>query len=189
MAINIPDLLNLFEQSRAHLQSEVNRIAEPQGEILAIDIPLERSLIQALAAAHSGGVHGLYQRLQQLSLQAVPLRATDEWLEWWCETYEVFRKAALPAAGTVNFTGQAGKQIPPGTALTHGPSGQGYVLEALVTLDEFGNGSGDVLANEAGAASNQVAGATLTLDTTPDGVTGQAAVADSGLTGGAEVDK
>ncbi len=176
MPFQRPDLATLIERAQADIESRLP----------GADARLRRSLLGVLARMHAGTVHGLYGYLDWVSKQLMIDTADAEHLERHASIWGVSRKAAMPATGTVTFTGTDGAVIPQGTALQRA-DGIKYATDAEATISA-GSASAGVTASQPGESSNAAGGTGLTLVSPVSGVNSAATVNSAGLTGGADTE-
>jgi uncharacterized phage protein gp47/JayE len=124
--------------------------------------------------------------LDWISLQAVPYTSTDEYLEAWGALKGVFRKDATAASGTVIFAGTTGRVLDEGTQVVRSDTVT-YTATSTGTVDASGNVSVTALADETGAAGNNLAGVGFALGTPIDGIQANG-TALTPFTGGADVE-
>lgn len=158
--------------------------ADIQGELPQSSPWLRRNLLGILAKAMSGLAHGLYGALDQLAKNLLPTTRVESILAIWCAIFGVDRLAATKASGTIAVTGVDLSVIPAGTLYQLG--GNRYVVDTDITI-VAGIGAGTVKADEAGAAANLDAGATLTLVAPVSGIDNSASVT-ANIGGGADTE-
>lgn len=150
------------------------------------DTRLRRSNLNVLARVHSGATHGLYGYLGWIARQVVPDTAEAEVMERHASIWGVVRVAATFAAGSVTFTGTDTTVIPAGTGLA---SASGVAYEtAAEGIIAAGTALVAVTALDAGTDGNAPAAALLSLVGAIPGVSSQATVDASGLTGGVDAE-
>lgn len=141
---------------------------------------LRRSLLGILARSEAGAVHMLYGFLEWAAKQAIIDTAEKEYLERWAAIWKVFRKAADFSTGPALLAGAVGSTLPAGTIFQRQDGVQYRTLADGVftgtTLQPT------VVAVEAGAAGDAIAGTPLFLLSPVAGVqsTGSAAAAIEG---------
>jgi uncharacterized phage protein gp47/JayE len=133
---------------------------------------------------HSGAVHGLYGYLAYIAEQVMYDTAEGEYLERWASIWDISRKQADYASGSVTFTGTSGSVIPAGTELQRSDE-MTYTLAADVTLAS-GTGTGTVTATEAGSDGNADAGVTLSFISAIEGINTSAIIGSGGIAGGSD---
>lgn len=143
---------------------------------------LRRSLLGIIGRSEAGAVHMLYGFLEWAARQAIIDTAEKEYLERWAAIWKVFRKAADYSTGAALLTGAVGSTILAGTILQRQDGVQYRVLAdgtfTGTTLQPT------VVAVEAGAAGDTVAGTPLFLLSPVAGVQSTGAAAtdiDGGL--------
>jgi uncharacterized phage protein gp47/JayE len=173
--------------SRPSLAELVDRVqSDIEVGLPGADARTRRSVLDVLARAEAGAVHGLYGYLAWLALQAMPDTAEIEHLDRWSRIWGVARKTATQAAGPVAFAGTDGVTVPAGTTLRRS-DGAEYATLADATI-AAGAASAAVEAAVAGAAGNTDAGVKLSLVTPIAGVQNQATVAAGGISAGEDVE-
>jgi uncharacterized phage protein gp47/JayE len=122
-----------------------------------------------------------------LSAQFFPDTCETVYLDRWASIWGVPREQPTAAAGAVNVTGNPGAVVP---ASMQWQRSDGVFYQTLqgITLDATGNGTIQVTAAAAGAASNADTGTPLQSVTTAPGVQRAATVADPGIAGGADLE-
>lgn len=144
--------------------------------------PLSNSNIRIIVTALSKAVYSEYQSIQQISLQATPATATNEYLDIWGSIKGVTRSAATQATGQISFTGTAGVSIPSGTVLI-AENGETYTTDTLV---DVGSNVG-ITAVNSGSEGNQEANVTLSLQTSIAGVN-NTLILSNAITNGTDVE-
>lgn len=144
---------------------------------------LATRLTKDLATSQAGAVHGLYGYLQWLEKQLFPETCDDENL--YLHSAGVPRRAAAPATGPVDFTGDDGAVIVEGTRLQ--VDDQEYATTEEVSI-AGGVATAQVEALAAGLAGNQSAGTQINLVSPVTGVNSAATVGDAGLAGGVDLE-
>lgn len=172
-----PTLTEVIERVLADLSS---RVVGVDGAVL------RRSVLGVLGRGLAGASHELHGHLEWIARQVIPDTADAEYLERWANIWGVRRKAAEFAEGQVTFTGANGSIIPEGT-LVQRQDGARFETLADATI-AAGAASVAVRAQEAGAAGNTIAGATVTLLQPVSGVQANASVAAGGLTNGSDTE-
>lgn len=173
------NIARLLQQSLA----EAGQTAMP-AELVATDLELARSTVNALALAQGVGLHGAYRYLRDfIARQAIPSKAVDEFLDAWLETYNLPRKEAQSAGGTVAGTGVNASLLPAGTLLQT-TDGRQYRTTADAAVSG-GTVQPQVIALVPGTAANVGDGTALTLISPVTGVDA-AFTAPGGISGGAE---
>lgn len=150
------------------------------------DAPLRRSVVGVLARVAAGQAHMLYGYLDWLAGQPFVDTAEAEYLERHARIWDVTRKAAVAAAGTVSLPGANGAVIPAGTELRRADDAL-YTSTADATVTG-GAAAVPVAAQAAGAVGNADAGITLTLTSPVSGVQASGTVAAGGIVGGLDAE-
>lgn len=139
------------------------------------------------ANAVAAALEGLYQHQQWIIRQILPDTADADYLERWASLFNINRKAAVSASGTITFTAATNGAIAIGTEAKT-PDGVAFVTTAggLITA-----GASLTLAARAvvpGITGNIVANTALTLTAAPAGVNSGCVVATA-MTGGMDVEQ
>lgn len=145
-----------------------------------------RNLLNIIARAHAGSVHGLYGYLDWLAKQLMPDTSEAEFLDRQAAIWNITRKGAAPAKGNITATGTNGATIPAGTVLQRS-DGAEYTSDADGTIIG-GTATIAVTAVTAGAAGNTAANSAVSFTSPIVGVQSAATVAAGGLSGGADIE-
>ncbi|MBR0681903.1 baseplate J/gp47 family protein [Roseomonas eburnea] len=152
-----------------------------------VDARSPNTVLGVLARVVAMGQFDLWLYQRRIADDLMPDTAAAEALERHADIWGVTRLPASPAIGSATFTGSDGTLLPAGLEL-RAASGQIYTTDSVAEISG-GTATVAVLATEAGAAGNQVAGAVLQLVAPIAGVLPQSAVvAAGGLTGGADLE-
>lgn len=146
---------------------------------------VRRSLVGVLARVLAGGLWGLQGYAEWLDRQKWPDLCEAEYLDWHGARWDVTRKAAQQASGTVSFTGADGTAVPIGTTVQRADGVQ-YVTQAA-GLIAAGAALVGVVAVDAGAAGNALVGAAVNL-TSPIAGVNAVATATTALAGGSDLE-
>lgn len=147
-----------------------------------IDARSEYALAGVIARVQGLSTYDLWLHQRALADELLPDTAVD-WLERHASLWGITRNAAEAAAGTVQVAGVNGTPVPGGISL-RSATGALYTTQASATI-AAGVASLSVLADEAGAAGNLAASATLDLVSPIAGLSAQTATVEAaGLTGG-----
>jgi len=176
MAFQRPSLQTLI----ARVQSDI------EAGLPGSDARLRYSLLDIIARAQAGVVHGLYGHLDFLSRQIIIDTAESDYLERWAGVWGITRKVATAAQGNVTFTGVDASVIPLGATLQRS-DGAEYTTNAAGTITG-GVALVAVTAITAGGDANAAAASTLTLMTPVSGVDNAAIVDGNALTGGVNIE-
>lgn len=186
--VAIPSIDELAQNAARLLQqslADAGQAAMP-AELSATDLELSRSTVKALALVQAVGLHGAYRLLRDyIARQAIPVMASDEFLDGWLETYNMPRKEAVAAQGAVSGTGVDASLMPAGTLLQT-TDGRQYRTSADAVV-QAGAIQAQVIALLPGTAANLADGTPLTLVSPVTGVD-SAFTAAAGISGGAEVE-
>lgn len=150
---------------------------------------LSRSVLTVFSKIWAGACHHMHDMLAWLFLQVFADTAEGAYLARWARVWNIFRKPAAAAVGSVSFSGADGAIIPAGTLMQHQAGGLQYAARADGEASgETSGGSISVLvrAVERGAAGNLPAGAALTLTAPIAGVRSDGLVDADGISGGAD---
>jgi len=150
------------------------------------DAPLRRSVVGVLARVTAGQAHMQYGYLEWLAQQPFVDTAEAEYLERHASIWDVPRKVAVAATGTVGLPGTNGAVIPAGTELQRADEAL-FISTADATVTA-GVAAVPVAAQAAGAAGNTAVGITLTLTSPVSGVQASGTVAAGGITGGVDAE-
>lgn len=103
---------------RPSLPQLIDRVSgDLESRMAGVDARLRRSNAAVLSRVHAGATHGLYGYLAWLALQLLPDTAESEHLLRHASIWGQARRAAVPAAGGVTFSGANDAVIPAGTLL------------------------------------------------------------------------
>lgn len=143
---------------------------------------MRRSNAKVFGRVLSGASHGLYGYVSYLANQMFVDTAESEYLDRWASIYDVKRKQATAASGSIKFTfsGEV-VNIPEGTALQ---SDAGILYRT--TSAPSSDGVASCEAEEAGTSGNQEDGDTLTLTSPIAGVMSEVTIV--GMSGGADAE-
>ena len=148
---------------------------------------LNKGVVRGLIELFAWGLWQLYQLLETVHRQAVPLDATGDWLSLHASQIGETRKAATKAVGNILFlrseTASGNIRIPAGRIVRTRTDGEGnvyrYVTTAVAVLPEGQTSVAvPVEAEEYGAASNAAQGQICELATPVPGIGGVTNVAD-----------
>ena len=181
-----PSIQQLANNHARSLQEALAQAALSAGVVTpeqANDLVLARSNINVQSVVHAIGMHGLYQWLAKyIARQAVPIWATDAFLDGWLGAFGLTRKPAAAASDTISGSGTAGAWLTKGTQL-QSTAGLLYSVEADVQVSASGSITARVTALNACTAYNLPANATLTLTASVNGIGGTFS-APAGIGGG-----
>jgi uncharacterized phage protein gp47/JayE len=168
---------------RPDLQTLITRVtADMNSRFPGAYNRLRRTVIAVFARVLAGLAHGLYGYLDWLSKQILPDTMEEDRLIRFGTIMGVTYPVAAKATGAITVTGTDGAVIPVDT-LWQSASGIEYVVTTETAITG-GSASVPVSAVMNGASGNAVAGTVLTIVSPISGVTSDAAVDASGLTGG-----
>lgn len=175
---------------RARTQSAITTGLEKIGALLRF------SNMRVLGDVCAGMSHLHFGFLDWIARQTNPSTATGEFLAMWGALVRVYRKPATAATGqSVPITGTAGTVAKAGAVLNRG-DGYQYTLDADVTIDSTGTGSGSVTAvlpdasadsTGGGASGNAAAGTSLKFDVAVEGIDSGVTL-NTAITGGADIE-
>lgn len=143
---------------------------------------LRKAVLRVLGVAQAGLAHLHFGYIDWISKQAVPWTATDEYLAGWGAMKNVFRKDAVAAVISAQFTGTAGVVISAGIEVKRS-DGTAYTVDATQAVGEDGKAVVVLRAAGAGAAGNCPAGTPVTLSSTITGLQSTGTVVGAIATG------
>jgi uncharacterized phage protein gp47/JayE len=162
------------------------QVADPAA-LTPRDLELARSNVAAIAFVMGAGLHGAYRYLRDfVARQAIPTRASGEFLDAWLDAYGLTRKPASAATGTVQGAGVTGSVLPANTLL-QGATGQQYKVTAAATVVS-GALVASVVAVTPGTGALAAEGAVLNLVSPVTGINTGFTVAPGGIAGGSEAE-
>ena len=153
---------------------------------LPIRLNLNKGIVRGILELFAWGLWQLYNFLDRIHQQAIPLQASGNWLDTHAAQVGEIRKAATKARGHVRFfrgSASGNIRIPEGRIVRTKPDGKGavyrYSTDALAVLQD-GQESVAVLvtAEEYGQASNASVGQICELVTPVEGIGGVSNDAD-----------
>jgi uncharacterized phage protein gp47/JayE len=169
---------------RPGLQEIVARVEGVTASRLGLGQLLRRSILRAWARLVAGATHLFHGHLDWIARQAMVDTAELEHLNRHASIYQINRKAAEFASGTVALVGNDGAEIPEGTLLQRA-DGMRYLTTADAEISA-GGATVEVQAELAGAAANEDAEVTLSLVSPISGVNSTGTILAGGLAGGAD---
>lgn len=143
---------------------------------------LRKAVLRVLGGAQAGLAHLHFGYIDWISKQAVPWTATDEYLAGWGAMKNVFRKDAVAAVISAQFTGTAGVVISAGVEIKRA-DGTAYTVDATQAVGLDGKAVVVLRATAAGAAGNCPAGTPVTLSSTITGLQSTGTVVGAIATG------
>lgn len=150
---------------------------------------LTRSVLAALAKVWAGACHGMYAFFAWLYPQVFVDTAEAEFMARWAAVWNIERKPAAAAVGSLLVSGVDGKILPAGMLYINNATQQQYSVISDVLIAS-GWGVATVTAVESGSAGNLAAGAELALIAPVGGIVSaavvQAAEDGAGISGGAD---
>lgn len=186
--VPVPSIQELAQNAARLLQqrlADAAQVARP-ADLGTADLELARSTVLALALVQAVGVHGAYRYLRDfVARQAVPNKATAEFLDDWLASYGMVRLGAEAATGMVRGSG-VNASILPANTLLQTSDGRQYrtAADAVVTS---GVVEASAIALVAGEAANVGDGTALQLVSPVSGID-SAFTAPGGISGGAEAE-
>lgn len=160
--------------------------ADVETELSGVSARLRHTPEYALARAMAGLVHLKHGHSSWVAEQILPDEASERFLVRYAQLFDVLRKQATPATGTINVTGSGG-DLTAGDVFVRDGDGARYLVDADVlgiTTD-----TATVTSEEVGETYNLSAGATLRLESPIAGVDDVATVAVGGLAGGTDIEE
>lgn len=186
---SIDDLRANHERQMQQALASAQQAAAPLGGLSVTELELARSNTKALSVVQGIGWHGAFRYLRDfIARQAIPIKATGEFLIGWLETFGMKKKSATAASGAVTGTGVPATLL---TALTvmQTTDGRQYSVVADTAATGGGAVAATVRALVAGAAGNLPGGTELTLVSAVPGIDAIFTVdMPNGITGGADVE-
>lgn len=177
MPFERPTLVALMRRARADLE-----LALPGTDA---DLPYSRELILAnMTAALADGCHG---HIEWLARQVLPDRCDEEALATWARVFQVPRKQAAAARGSIMVSGEKGATCPLATVWQR-RDGVRYTQLEPVVFSAAGTLAAPVAAEQAGNAGNLASGNTLNLVSPVAGIASQALVTGE-IANGADQEK
>ncbi len=174
MPLNRPTLLTLIDRIAGDVTSSLTGAST-----LAL-----RSVLRVFVRVVAGAIHLVYGYIDNLTEQLFIKTASSSYLDQIGSEYGVNRTAAAKAAGITTATGTNGSIIPIGTELQN-TTGYVYTTDVAVTITA-GTALLAITASVAGVASNDVAGASLTLTSPIIGVNTATTVDSNAVSNGAD---
>lgn len=150
------------------------------------DSLLWTSIIGVTAVVLAGLAYTIQGFIDWVARMVHPITAEGEWLARWGVLVGVFQKPATHSSGYITVTGVAGSIVEAGRVLQAG--GITYTTQEPPVTLVAGSAQVAVKSDVTGAATNVLAGATLTFQSPPAGVQAATVVAAGGITGGADIE-
>lgn len=175
MAFNIPSYEELLEQNKANIRAKF-----PDASLLS------RSFLTVFAKVVSMATYGLYQFGEWIFRQIFIDTADAENLERHAKNRGKSRKEASFAAGNVVFTGTNGVSVPNGTEIKradgviYNTTSSGVIADGCAVVP--------VKAANTGNSGNAESGSILSMTSAIVGVSVTVTVADSGISGGYDIE-
>jgi uncharacterized phage protein gp47/JayE len=172
---------------RPTLPNLIQRVTQQiQANLPGTDPNLRRSVSGIVATVLAQELMAEYAYLDFIATQFFVSTASGIYLDLRGNPLGVFREQPEPATGTVTFSGSNGRSVPAQSVLQSLDGTQLYAVSNSPTIAS-GSAIGTLTALTPGSASNQSAGATLTLSIGIAGINAQAIVAGGGLQGGTDL--
>lgn len=181
----IPNLAKSIDDIRAELFARIEEVQDEyqQKGWLPARLNLNKGIVRGILELVSWMIWQLYQILNTIFAQAVPLQASGDWLDVHAVQVGVSRKKELKAAGNVIFSRLEGASndrnipIPAGTIIRTLPDGKGEIYRYVTTADVVLPSGSDTVTAPAqsetyGAAANAGIGQICEIVTPVDGVGG-----------------
>jgi uncharacterized phage protein gp47/JayE len=176
----IPSLSDLFTRVVGAFRSEAS-----------LDASLPFNNVYPIAKVIAGHSSEIFGRMDYVGQQAFVLHADEYWLGEHAKQYNIPRKSAELATGSIDVISSSDISIPAGTVFTRVSDDAQYVSSIAVSLPSAGTAIVSVVAQETGEASNADAGDVMTFDAGVTGTgadTATASVATGGIIGGADLE-
>lgn len=170
---------------RPTLTQLVDRISrDVEQRVTSGDRLLRRSVLSILSRVFAGAVHLMYSFLTYMAENLFAATANEDGLTNIGDEYGLSINGSVQAEGEADIVGTNGYDVTAGTELQDS-SGVLFTVQSTVTIAS-GVATLSLIANEGGDDGNKDEGAILTFLTQPDGVTGNATVNATGISGGAD---
>ena len=187
----IPNLAKSIDDIRAELFARIEEVQDEYQEKgwLPARLNLNKGIVRGILELVCWMIWQLYQVLNTIYRQAVPLEASGEWLDVHAVQVGISRKPELRATGNLMFSRPEGADtdrnipIPAGTIVRTLPDGKGEVYRYVTTADAVLSAGSDTVTVPAqsetyGAAANAGTGQICEIVTPVDGVGGVTNKAD-----------
>jgi uncharacterized phage protein gp47/JayE len=161
-------------------------IADIESRLPSSDARLRRSNLNVIARIHSGVTHGLYGFLEWMSKQLLPDTSEVEFLDRQSSIWNITRKAATKATGSITFTGTNTTVIPVNTTVQRS-DGVEFITDVEATITG-GVASVAVTAVVAGIDSNTDELSKVSLVTPIAGVNSSVAIDSGGIANGTDTE-
>ncbi len=186
---SVPDLTASVARLMQESLAQAMQAADPHN-LSPRDLELARSNTAVQAYVQAQGLHGAYRYLRDfIARQAIPTKASGEFLDAWLVAYGLGRKEANHARGTLTGSGVAGSILAQGTLLQT-DDGREYSTINAATVASDKTISIEVLSVQAGSAQN-VGGTPaiqLQLVSPVTGVDSAFTIGTAGISGAADVE-
>lgn len=170
---------------RPTLTELVSRISgDIEQRVTGSDKLLRRSLLKIFSIVIAGAIHLTYSFLTYMAENLFAATADIDGLQSIGSEYGLTQNGSVQAEGEADIVGTNGYDVTAGTELQDS-GGVLFTVQSTVTIAS-GVATLSLIANEGGEDGNKDEGAILTFLTQPDGVTGNATVNATEITGGAD---
>lgn len=130
---------------------------------------LRKAVLRVLGIAQAGLAHLHFGYIDWISKQAVPWTASDEYLAGWGALKNVYRKDAIAAVLTAQFSGTPGTVVSAAVEVKRA-DGIAYSVESTETVGSSGTVTVVLRAKSAGIVGNCQSGTAVTLSSTIAGL-------------------
>ncbi|MGQ3663296.1 baseplate J/gp47 family protein [Citrobacter braakii] len=141
--------------------------------------------LNAIAYAQGAATSGLQAQIAWFARQVIPGESDPEKLAEWCKAFNVPRKLASTASGSLLVTATGEATLPAGVRFQR-PDGMTVEVTEDTITSEAGQISAPVVALEAGANGNTDSGVPFTIVTPRAGIQSHASC--EGISGGADIE-
>lgn len=171
-------------QTLNQLITQIN--AEISDNLPGVNPQLPFSALSILGAMFAGLQYEQFNYLDYISLNAIPVTATGEYLEAWASLKGIFRNPAQAATGSVTFSGNEGTEVPDLTVVVRA-DGESYIVPAGNggPISVAGTYTTTVVDQTPDSIGNMLSGGTLTMNIPIAGVSQTVAVSGA-FTGGTD---
>jgi uncharacterized phage protein gp47/JayE len=173
LAFTRPNLTTLVSRARSDIESRLT------GAVAS----LRNSVESVLARVVAGATHGLHGHLVWLSRQLFPDTAEAEYMARWASNWNLERRPATQAQGSLDITGSPDGTVCPANTQWIDDNDIVYTQDAAGTIAS-GSATVQVTAVLGGTDGNQDVGAKLSLVAPVTGIDAEGTVSGTGITDG-----